>query len=195
MERVVLLGSGVSFGAIVLLAFGLAMDATAVSAARGAAVDELRGRDVALVAGLFGGFHALMPTVGWLAGSQLGAFLENWDHWFAFAILGGIGVRMVVQAFQAPAEIVANPLAPGVLLGLAVATSLDALAVGVTLPLVGAPPVLAIAIIAIVTGVASGVALLVGQRLRKSLGRVAAATGGLVLVAIGTKVLVEHLSS
>jgi putative Mn2+ efflux pump MntP len=191
----VLLGSDVSFGAIVLLAFGLAMDAIAVSAARGASVDELRGRDIALVAGLFGGFHALMPTVGWLAGSQLGAFMETWDHWFAFALLGVIGGRMILQAFRAPTDIAPDPLAPAVVLGLAVATSLDALAVGVTLPMVEAPPVLAIATIAIVTGVSSGVALLVGRWLRATLGAAAGLLGGSVLVAIGTKILIEHLVS
>lgn len=183
------------FGAILLLALGLAMDSTAVSAARGAAVDELRGRDIALVGGLFGGFHALMPTVGWLAGSQLGALIETWDHWFAFAVLGVIGVRTIVQAFQAQADIVANPLAPGVVLGLAVATSLDALAIGVTLPMLDASPVLAIATIASVTGLASVAALLVGRWLHKSLGRAAGVLGGLALVGIGTKILVEHLTA
>lgn len=178
---------------MLLLAVGLAMDATAVSAARGAAVEQLRARDVALVAGLFGGFHALMPTVGWLAGSQLGALIETWDHWFAFAVLVVIGVRMIVQALQTQAEIHTNPLAPAVVLGLAVATSLDALAVGVTLPMLEASPILAIATIASVTGLASVGALLVGRWLRKSLGQMAGVLGGLALLAIGTKILVEHL--
>ena len=182
-----------SFGAILLLALGLAMDATAVSAARGAAAERVRARDVALVAGAFAVFHAVMPAIGWIAGSQLGAVVESWDHWLAFAILGVIGVRMIIQSLQRQEALPAAPFAPTVVLGLALATSLDALAVGVTLPIVGAPPVLAIATISVVTGVASVLALLIGSRLHKSVGRPAIAAGGVALVLIGTKILVEHL--
>ena len=191
--RFLLLAWRVSFGAIVFLALGLAMDATAVSAARGAAAERVRARDVVLVAGAFAVFHAVMPTLGWIAGSQLGSVVETWDHWLAFAILGVIGVRMILQSLQRQVALAAAPFAPTVILGLALATSLDALAIGVTLPMVGAPPVLAIATISIATGVGSVLALLVGHRLNKSLGRPAIAAGGVALVLIGTKILVEHL--
>ena len=184
-----------SFGAIVVLAVGLAMDATAVAAARGAAAGTLRARDILLVTGVFGAFHALMPALGWLAGAQLGSAIEAWDHWIAFAILGLIGGKMIFEAVRNDAEVDPAPLSVKVALGLAVATSLDALAVGVTLPIVGAPPVLAIATISLVTALASLVGWLVGHRLHRSLGRPVIAVGGLVLIAMGTKILVEHLTA
>ncbi|HEY5939134.1 MAG TPA: manganese efflux pump MntP family protein [Kofleriaceae bacterium] len=183
-----------SFGSILLLAFGLAMDAMAVAAARGAATERLRARDALFVAGMFGGFHALMPALGWMAGSQLGAMMASWDHWVAFAILVAIGLRTIAQAFQPQPEVEANPLAPRVILVLALATSVDALAVGATLPLVGAPPFLAITTIASVAGLASLVAVVAGQWVRRSVGRPAGIVGGCALVGIGTKILVEHLT-
>jgi putative Mn2+ efflux pump MntP len=76
-----------SFGAILLLAVGLSMDAMAVAAARGLAARELRARHVALVAAFFGGFQAFMPLLGWLLGSRIGPFVEAWDHWIAFVLL------------------------------------------------------------------------------------------------------------
>jgi len=79
------------FGAILAISVGLAMDATAVSAARGMAVPEVRPRHAALVALFFGGFQALMPVVGWLVGSRIGPLVEAWDHWIAFVLLGAIG--------------------------------------------------------------------------------------------------------
>ena len=182
-----------TFGSILLLAFGLAMDATAVGAARGAVCERLRPRDVAFVAGTFGAFHAVMPALGWLAGSQLGAAIASWDHWFTFAVLAVIGIKMIVQGIQEESELVTNPLAPRVILGLAIATSIDALAVGATLPLVGAAPILAIATISAVTALATVAGLVAGHWLRRSLGRPTGIAGGLVLVAMGTKILLEHL--
>lgn len=191
-----LLESCVGFGAIVILAVGLAMDAIAVSAARSAATDALRPRDIWLVSATFGAFHALMPALGWLAGAQLGSLIEAWDHWLAFGILGAIGLKMIVDSFRSDGAL--EPmlaLSPKLVLGLALATSIDALAVGVTLPIMGAPPILAIITISVVAAVATFAALVVGQRLRRSLGPRVVTVGGLVLLGVGTKILVEHLSA
>ena len=89
-----------SFPSILLLALGLAMDATAVSAARGVAVSRVLPRHVLLVAGFFGGFQAAMPLVGWLVGAHVGAWVQAWDHWIAFALLAAIGGKMIWEARQ-----------------------------------------------------------------------------------------------
>jgi len=186
------------FGAILALSVGLAMDATAVSAARGMAVPRVRPRHVALVALFFGGFQALMPVVGWLVGSRIGPLVEAWDHWIAFVLLGGIGAKMLWESrgSKAPTPRSEDDLFGfRVMLLLAVATSIDALAVGVTLPMLDAPFALSIATIGITTAVLCSVGLLVGRRAGAMFGRRLDALGGLLLIGIGTMILVEHLGT
>ena len=186
-----------SFGAILLLSFGLAMDATAVSAARGLAARRVLPADVLRVALLFGGFQALMPLLGWLVGSQVGPAVQRVDHWIAFVLLGAIGAKMLYEAFSSDggeAPIGTDLFRLQALLLLAVATSIDALAVGVTLPMLGAPLALTLATIGIVTALSSAVGLLVGRHFGATFGKRLDALGGLVLIGLGTKILVEHLS-
>ncbi len=149
-------GWQMSFSAILLLALGLAMDATAVSAARGLATPRILPRHVILVAVFFGGFQALMPLVGWLVGSHLGPLVQAWDHWIAFVLLGAIGGKMLWEARATQNEGEADApeadlFGMKVMLVLAIATSIDALAAGITLPMLNAPFVLAIATIGITT--------------------------------------------
>ena len=185
-----------SFGAILLLAVGLAMDAAAVAAARGLATPRLRVRHVLLVSAFFGGFQALMPLIGWIAGTRAGPLIEAWDHWLAFALLVGIGGKMLWEA-RSPknADTRAEEELYGlkVMLGLAVATSIDALAAGVTLPVFGAPLGLSLVTIGVTTAVLSGVGLFAGRRFGAALGSRLDVVGGVVLVGLGVKVLVQHL--
>lgn len=186
------------FGAILLLALGLAMDATAVAAARGLAAPRIRPRHVLLVAGFFGGFQALMPVVGWLVGARVGPLVESWDHWIAFALLLALGAKMLWEARGAGAA-AGEEAGAGDLFGLkvmtvlAVATSIDALAVGITLPMLGAPFMMTIATIGVVTAVSSAAGLFAGRRFGAMLGKRLDVAGGLVLIGLGTKILVEHL--
>ena len=186
------------FSAILALSVGLAMDATAVSAARGMAVPRVRPRHVALVALFFGGFQALMPVLGWLVGSRIGPLVEAWDHWIAFVLLAGIGGKMLWESRGSKAE---SPRSEDDLFGakvmllLAVATSIDALAVGITLPMLDAPFGLSIATIGITTAILSSLGLVVGRRASSMFGRRLDAFGGLLLVGIGAMILVEHLGT
>lgn len=187
-----------SFGAIVLLAIGLAMDAMAVSAARGLAAQKILPRHVILVAGLFGGFQALMPLIGWFVGSRIGTLVQEWDHWIAFVVLGAIGGKMLFDARRASAEEKRDAteqdlFGTKVMLILAVATSVDALAVGVTLPMLNAPLFLSLATIGITTAVLCAIGLFLGRRFGALLGKRLDVVGGLVLIGLGTKILVEHL--
>jgi manganese efflux pump family protein len=189
----------VKLGGILLLAFGLSMDAMAVAAARGLIVKRVGLRHVALVAGLFGGFQALMPFFGFLLGRKVGKVIEAWDHWLIFGVLGAIGGKMLWEAFHSrEAE---EPLSEGeafglkVMIVLAVATSVDAFAAGFTLPLLGAPLGVSLLSIGVTTAVLSAVGLFAGHRFGAALGSRLDAVGGLVLIGIGTKTLIEHLSS
>lgn len=191
-----------SFDAILLLAVGLAMDATAVSAARGLAAPKLLPRHVLTVALFFGGFQALMPLVGWGVGAHVGPLVQAWDHWIAFGLLAAIGGKMLWEARGAdddddderasPAE---DPFGFKVMLLLAVATSIDALAVGFTLPMLSAPFLLSLATIGVTTALLSALGLFAGRRFGALLGKRLDLAGGLVLVGLGTKILVEHLTA
>lgn len=194
-----------SFGAILFLAVGLAMDATAVAAARGLAAPKLLPRHVALVAIFFGGFQALMPLIGWGVGSSVGPLVQAWDHWIAFVLLAAIGGKMLWEARGAEddegaegderASPAVDPFGLRVMLVLAVATSIDALAVGCTLPMLNAPFLLSLATIGLTTALLSALGLFAGRRFGALLGKRLDLAGGLVLVGLGTKILVEHLSA
>ncbi|HWU86007.1 MAG TPA: manganese efflux pump MntP family protein [Kofleriaceae bacterium] len=182
---------------LLALAIGLAMDATAVAAAAGLATPALGVRHCAVVALLFGGFQAAMPLLGWLLARSIGPSLAGWGHWIAFAVLGGIGAKMIHEARAAEPDAPRDrdPFAPAVLLALAVATSLDAFAAGITLPVLGASPVAAIGTIGAVTAVLSAAGLALGHRVGARFGRGLEVFGGVVLIGLGVKILVEHLVS
>jgi putative Mn2+ efflux pump MntP len=130
----------VSFPAILAIAVGLAMDATAAAAARGLQARRVTARDVATVSLLFGGFQAAMPLGGWLLGRWIGTTVAAWDHWIAFVLLGGIGLKTMWEAVDPDGERAdGDAFDLRTLVVLAVATSIDAFAVGVTLPMLDAP--------------------------------------------------------
>jgi putative Mn2+ efflux pump MntP len=186
------------FGSILLLAAGLAMDAAAVSAARGLATPAVRARHALLVAAFFGGFQTLMPLLGWLLGRQLGPLVETWDHWLAFVLLAGIGAKMLWEARSDGEEASRQPgdlFGLRVMLVLAIATSIDALAVGIMLPMLDAPLGLSLVTIGVTTAILSVAGLFAGRRFGALLGRRLDAVGGFVLIGLGVKMLVEHLSA
>jgi manganese efflux pump family protein len=178
---------------VVVLAFALAMDATAVAAARGVA-GVTRGE--ALRIGVaFGAFQAGMAAIGWIAGRTAARAIEQWDHWVAFGLLALIGAKMIVEAIRGGDEDAARgALTWKMLLVLAVATSIDALAAGVTLPVLDAPAAIAIATIGVVTLVLSVVGALAGAAIGARGGRGLELAGGVALIGIGVKTLVEHLA-
>jgi putative Mn2+ efflux pump MntP len=159
----------------------------------------VRVGQVALVAALFGAAQALMPLLGWLVGDRVGPLVAAWDHWIAFALLAGIGGKMVWEARGAPR---AGEASPGrdafdlrLLLALAVATSVDAFAVGITLPLLDAPLLISLCTIGVTTAVLSAAGVVLGRRFGHRLGRRLDAFGGIVLIGLGVKILVEHLQA
>jgi putative Mn2+ efflux pump MntP len=189
----------VKLGGILLLAFGLSMDAVAVAAARGLRVKRIELRHVLLVAGLFGGFQGLMPLFGWVVGHHVGKAIEAWDHWLIFGVLAAIGGKMLWESFHADAaeepQDESEAFGVKVMILLAIATSVDALAAGFTLKLLGAPLVLSLVSIGVTTAVLSAAGLFAGHRFGAAVGRRLDALGGVVLIGIGLKTLIEHLSS
>lgn len=181
---------------ILLLAIGLAMDAMAVAAAKGLSTRTIRPRHVLLVAGFFGGFQALMPLIGWVLGSWIGPLITAWDPWVAFLLLGGIGGKLLWDARAGgkdePGD-QGDPFRIQVMLLLALATSVDALAVGVTLPMLGAPLLTSLATIGVTTAALSVVGLFAGRRFGDLLGRRLEVAGGLVLIGLGVRILLQHL--
>ena len=190
-----------TFGGVLVVALGVAMDSTAVAAARGLAAPAVRLADALLVGVLFGAMQAFMPLAGWLLGSGIGPTIAAWDHWVACALLVGIGARMLweARATRSSAEKPSDRPVPGegfrprTLLALAVATSVDAFAVGITLPMLGAPLLLSLVTIGLTTALLSGAAVFLGRRFGARLGRRLDALGGLLLIGLGVKILVSHL--
>lgn len=184
-----------ALASVSLLAVGLAMDATAAAAARGAAPGRGSRLAGALRVGLlFGGFQALMPLGGWLVGDRAGALVADWDHWIAFAILTAIAIKMAYDGLRGGSR-EAEEDATGwrVLLVLALATSVDAFAAGLTLPLLGAPVGVSLVIIFAVTAVLSSAGFLLGSRLAGGGGRWIELVGAALLFAVGLRILTSHL--
>lgn len=182
------------FGEILVLAVALAMDATAVAGARGLAARTIRLRDPLLVALLFGGAQALMPALGGVAGAAIAVRISGWGQWLAFAVLTVLGLKMIREAREVPSTAEeqrdpGHPFGLQVLVVLAVATSIDALAAGVTLAVRGAPIVRACATIGIVTAALSFAGVYLGHRFGAGLGKRLDVLGGVVLIGLGIKAL------
>ena len=179
---------------LVVLAVGLAMDAFAVSVCKGLSAGRVT-LGHALTAGLwFGGFQALMPFLGWLLGVQFQSFITSIDHWIAFVLLGLIGVNMIRESRSTEEEEMETSFGAKAMFPLAVATSIDALAVGVSMAFMSVHILASAAVIGVVAFALSVAGGLVGRRLGCLFQRRAELTGGLVLIAIGVKILIEHLS-
>ena len=182
---------------ILLVAVGLAMDALAVSVAAAAAGWAADARARFRLFFHFGLFQAAMPVVGWYAGATVSGHLAAWDHWLAFALLAWIGGRMIRGGLAGPGDgdqaHRADPTRGRTLIGLAVATSLDALAVGFSFACLGVSVWMPALVIGVVAAVFSLAGCLLGGRLGQVLGRRAEVAGGVVLLLVGARIVWEHV--
>lgn len=177
------------------VALGLAMDAFAVSVATGLTVAPVTARHTFRIAFHFGLFQFLMPVLGWLAGREVADWIAGYDHWAAFALLSLVGGRMIWEARREDSgEAQGDPTRGWMLVTLSVATSLDALAVGFSMALLGVLVWTPAIVIGIVTGALSTVGILFGGRLGTRWGRWAKRVGGCVLLAIGLRIVVAHVA-
>jgi putative Mn2+ efflux pump MntP len=181
---------------IIIIALGLSMDAFAVSIVSGAAYKQLKIKHALRIALFFGGFQAIMPVIGYLAGLSIKTYIATYDHWVAFGILSAVGGKMIYESFKIKnAEDSLNPSNIVVLLVLSIATSIDALAIGVTLSFLRVSLVTAVSIIGLVTFVLSYLGVFIGKRFGHFFENKIEAIGGLILIGIGIKILFEHLIS
>ena len=181
-----------------LLGIGLAMDAFAVSVCKGLGMRRLNKKQTLIIGLYFGGFQALMPLIGWLLGSQFQKYITSIDHWIAFILLSFIGGKMMIEAIrewneEETGDVMDAPLDHKNMLVLAVATSIDALAVGITFAFLDTPIIEAITIIGITTMIISIIGVVVGNFFGSRYKSKAEFIGGLILVLLGLKILLEHL--
>ena len=179
---------------ILFIAAGLAMDSFAVSITSGITMRNLRINSALKIAMFFGLFQAGMPIIGWLAGLSVIEFISGIDHWIAFGLLGLIGCKMIYESIKMePREKEINRLNAYVLLILSVATSIDALAVGLSFAFLKIPIVTPIIVIGPVTFLLSFLGVFVGNRFGHFFEKKIEIVGGLILIGIGIKILFEHL--
>jgi manganese efflux pump family protein len=182
------------FWEILVVAVGLSMDAVAVSLAASASNRARGARAMFRLSFHFGLFQFLMPVIGWVVGATVAPYIASVDHWVAFTLLAFVGVRMIRAALGGVEEDLGrDPSRGATLLMLSVATSIDALAIGLTLAMIGNGIWVASVVIGLVTAGLSSLAVALGTRVGRAAGKRMEIVGGLALIAIGIKILTDHL--
>lgn len=184
------------FGELFLLAVGLSMDAFAVSVCKGLSVKEAGLKESAICGGWFGGFQGLMPLIGYLLGTLFAGAIEAFDHWVAFGLLAIIGINMLKEAFEKGCDCNENngDFSVKTMLVMAVATSIDALAVGISLAMAGDVNIVAaVILIGVITCLLSGLGVKIGNIFGNRFEKKAQVAGGVILILLGVKILLEHL--
>ena len=187
-----------NFLVILGIAVGLAMDTFAVATATSVALRKVTGRQIFRFAFHFGLFQAAMPVIGWFAGRSVFGYIAGWDHWLAFGLLSFVGGKALYEAFWGDEEenetnARQDPTKGTSLVMLSVATSIDALAVGLSFAALNVQIWYPVAVIGLVTAALTTTGMLVGSRLGARFGRRVEILGGLILVAIGINILLKHL--
>jgi len=180
---------------IIFIAFGLAMDAFAVSITSGITIKSLKINNALKIAAFFGLFQAIMPIIGWLSGLSFREIISDVDHWIAFGLLFLIGCKMIYESSKMEVDNnKINPLNLYVLLMLSIATSIDALAIGLTLSFLNVSIILPSIIIGAITFLLSVIGVYFGNKFGHYFERKIEMVGGFILIGIGIKILIEHLT-
>ncbi len=180
---------------LMIIAVGVSMDAFAVSICKGLSVREVRPKHAGITALWFGGFQALMPLAGYFLGVSFADFVTSVDHWIAFVLLGIIGANMIKESLQRDEDLSVSPdFSFRTMLGMAVATSIDALAVGVSFAFLNVNIWQAVLLIGLTTGLFSGTGVYVGNIFGSRYKSKAEFAGGIILIIMGLKILIEHLA-
>lgn len=184
------------FGELFLLAVGLSMDAFAVSVCKGLSVKKAGVKESVICGGWFGGFQGLMPLVGFFLGTLFAEAIQTFDHWIAFGLLAIIGVNMLKEAFSKDCDCENHnaDFSVKTMFVMAVATSIDALAVGISLAMAGnVNIVLAVVLIGVTTFLLSALGVKIGNVFGNRFEKKAQVAGGVILILLGVKILLEHL--
>jgi putative Mn2+ efflux pump MntP len=178
---------------LLILAVALAMDSVAVSIAIGSKYKDLLVSKALFAAAVFGFFQGAMPIAGYFIGISFAEYVQSFDHWIAFVLLVGLGGKMLYEAYQNEFDEEVTDLSNKTLITLGIATSIDAMAIGVTFAFLQTDIYTAASVIALVTFALCVVAVYVGKKLGSLLESKAEMLGGIILIALGCKILVEHL--
>ena len=178
---------------LLILAVALAMDSVAVSIAIGSKYRDLLFNRTLFISGVFGFFQGTMPLAGYLIGISFAEYVQAFDHWIAFFLLSGLGIKMLYEAYKNEFDEEVADLSTKTLITMGIATSIDAMAIGVTFAFLQSDILSASALIALVTFVLCIIAVFIGKKLGSLLESKAEILGGLILIGIGTKILLEHL--
>lgn len=180
---------------LILLAIGLSMDASAVSISNSLCINKITIKHILQMALMFAIFQGIMPLIGYFAANNFDSVINRFDHWIAFILLAIIGGKMIHESIKAEIEQECSifALTFRLLLVQAIATSIDALAVGVSLSALKVNIFYSITIISIITFICCTIAILVAKRFGNLLGKRAGIVGGIILIAIGVKIFIEHM--
>ena len=185
-----------SLAELLLIGTGLSADAFAVAVCKGLNMRKINAKVAAIVGLFFGGFQALMPFIGWLLGKQFEKYIVSVDHWITFILLGFIGGKMIYEALtecvECKSEVKEIPDLKELTV-LAVATSIDALAVGITFAFLNVDIINAVTIIGVITFLLSSLGVIIGWKFGAKYRSKAEIAGGIILILIGLKILLEHL--
>ena len=184
-----------SFSSILVIAIGLGLDAFSVAIGVGAAARAISFVPVFRLSFYFGLFQVLMPIAGWFAGMSVADIIADYDHWVAFALLAFVGGKMIRESFHKEEKVhVGDPTKGLTLLILSVATSIDALAVGLSFAFLKIPILYPAIIIGIVAFLMTTIGMFFGEKLGKVVGKRVEMLGGLILIGIGMKIVIEHMA-
>lgn len=178
---------------LIVLSIGLAMDAFAVSICKGLAMPKMKWKNAIIVGLYFGLFQALMPVIGYLLGISFKDAITSIDHWISFVLLAGIGINMIKEALSKDKEEANDSVKFKDMIILAIATSIDALAVGVTFAFLKVNIVLSVTLIGIITFITSIIGVKIGNVFGNKYEKQAELAGGIILIFLGVKILLEHL--
>ncbi|MBR5587090.1 MAG: manganese efflux pump [Clostridia bacterium] len=185
-----------TFIEVFLTGIGLSADAFAVAICKGLNMKKINYKHTLIIALFFGGFQALMPLIGWFLGSQFRVYIESFDHWIAFVLLAFIGGKMIYEVIKGEDECCGceqEKFNVKEIFVMAVATSIDALAVGITFALVNVNIWGSISVIGLTTFILSAIGVVIGNKFGVKYKSKAELAGGIILVLIGLKILLEHL--
>jgi putative Mn2+ efflux pump MntP len=178
---------------IILIAIGLSMDSFAVSVTNGLTIRDLNVKRVLLISFSLAIFQAVMPLIGWFAGIGIEQYITEFDHWIAFVLLSFIGIKMIYEGLQKNGKEKDSELKILTLIGQSFATSIDAFAVGISFAFLNISIITPVFIIGFVTFIFSLIGLQLGKYFGKKIGKSVEVFGGIVLLGIGFKILIEHL--
>ncbi len=181
------------FISILVIAIALAMDAFAISISSGITIDKVKLKHAIKISSFFGLFQGVMPIIGWLGGLNLRDIISEIDHWIAFGLLSIIGCKMIYESIGDNKENEINPLNIQVLLILSIATSIDALAVGLSFAILDVDIIFPSIVIGIVTFLVSFFGVYLGEKFGHLFEKKAKLAGGIILIFIGIRILIEHL--